>query len=39
VLSARLGLTRERVRQIQNDAMLKLKRHMTRDGFNRQAFF
>jgi DNA-directed RNA polymerase sigma subunit (sigma70/sigma32) len=27
------------VRQIQNDAMLKLKRHMTRDGFSRQAFF
>lgn len=39
VLSSRLGLTRERVRQIQNDAMLKLKRHMTRDGFSRQAFF
>jgi RNA polymerase nonessential primary-like sigma factor len=39
VLSGRLGLTRERVRQIQNDAMLKLKRHMTREGFNRQAFF
>jgi len=39
VLSTRLSLTRERVRQIQNDAMLKLKRHMTRQGFNRQAFF
>lgn len=39
VLSARLGLTRERVRQIQNDAMLKLKRYMTRAGFSRQAFF
>ena len=39
VLSDRLGFTRERVRQIQNDAMLKLKRHMTRDGVNRQAFF
>jgi len=38
-LSGRLGLTRERVRQIQNDAMLKLKRYITRDGFNRQAFF
>jgi RNA polymerase nonessential primary-like sigma factor len=39
VLSGRLGLTRERVRQIQNDAMLKLKRQMTREGFNRKAFF
>jgi RNA polymerase nonessential primary-like sigma factor len=38
-LSRRLSLTRERVRQIQNDAMLKLRRLMMRDGFNRQAFF
>ena len=39
VLSGRLGLARERVRQIQNGAMLKLKRLMTHDGFNRQALF
>jgi len=39
VLSGRLALTRERVRQIQNEAMHKLKRFMTRGGFNRQAFF
>ena len=26
-LSQRLGLTRERVRQVQNEALLKLKRH------------
>jgi RNA polymerase nonessential primary-like sigma factor len=39
VLSGRLALTRERVRQIQNEAMHKLKRHMTQVGFNRQAFF
>ena len=37
VLSDRLDLTRERVRQIQNDALLKLKRHMFRDGLSRQA--
>jgi len=39
VLSDRLGLTRERVRQIQHDALIKLKRHMIRDGFNRLALF
>jgi RNA polymerase nonessential primary-like sigma factor len=39
VLSDRLGLTRERVRQIQNDALLSLKRRMMRAGFNRQAAF
>ena len=39
VLSGRLALTRERVRQIQNEAMHKLKRYMTRGGFDRQAFF
>ncbi len=39
VLSDRLGLTRERVRQIQNEAMLKLKRRMMRDGVTRLALF
>jgi RNA polymerase nonessential primary-like sigma factor len=39
VLSERLGLTRERVRQIQNEALLKLKRLMFRDGLTRQAVF
>ncbi len=38
VLSDRLGLTRERVRQIQNEALLKLKRHMTRSGAGKEAF-
>ena len=37
VLSDRLGLTRERVRQIQNEALVKLKRHMTRNGINKEA--
>jgi RNA polymerase nonessential primary-like sigma factor len=39
VLSDRLGLTRERVRQIQNEALLKLKRHMVRSGVSREALF
>ncbi|HXD42814.1 MAG TPA: sigma-70 family RNA polymerase sigma factor [Ramlibacter sp.] len=39
ILSDRLGLTRERVRQIQHDALIKLKRHMVRDGFSRLALF
>jgi RNA polymerase nonessential primary-like sigma factor len=39
VLSDRLGLTRERVRQIQNEALLKLKRHMTRNGIGKEALF
>jgi RNA polymerase nonessential primary-like sigma factor len=39
VLSDRLGLTRERVRQIQNEALSKLKRQMTRSGVNREALF
>jgi DNA-directed RNA polymerase sigma subunit (sigma70/sigma32) len=34
VLSDRLGLTRERVRQIQNEAMLKLQRNMERNGIS-----
>jgi RNA polymerase nonessential primary-like sigma factor len=37
VLSDRLGLTRERVRQIQNEALLKLKRHMVRSGIDKEA--
>lgn len=37
VLSDRLGLTRERVRQIQNEALLKLKRQMQRSGVDKQA--
>ena len=39
VLSDRLGLTRERVRQIQNEALLKLRRHMTRNGIDKGALF
>jgi len=39
VLSDRLGLTRERVRQIQNEALGKLKRQMARSGVDRQALF
>ena len=38
VLSDRLGLTRERVRQIQNEALHKLRRHMVRDGISKEAF-
>ncbi len=37
VLSDRLGLTRERVRQIQNEALLKLKKQMAREGVSRDA--
>jgi RNA polymerase nonessential primary-like sigma factor len=39
VLSDRLGLTRERVRQIQNEALIKLKREMARSGVDRHALF
>jgi len=39
VLSDRLGLTRERVRQIQNEALLKLKRYLVRSGIGKQALF
>ena len=35
VLSIRLGLTRERVRQIQNEALSKLKRSMQKSGAGR----
>ena len=36
-LSERLGLTRERVRQIQNEALRKLKRHLGRSGVSKDA--
>lgn len=36
VLSVRLGLTRERVRQLQNEALFKLKRYLTRRGIRRE---
>jgi RNA polymerase nonessential primary-like sigma factor len=39
VLSDRLGLTRERVRQIQNEALVKLKRQMVRSGVDKGALF
>jgi RNA polymerase nonessential primary-like sigma factor len=38
-LAARLGLTRERIRQIQQEALLKLKRRMVRRGVDRDALF
>ncbi len=38
-LAARLGLTRERIRQIQQESLLKLKRRMARDGVDRDALF
>ena len=37
VLSERLGLTRERVRQVQNEALFKLKRYLARRGITQQA--
>lgn len=37
VLSVRLGLTRERVRQVQNEALSKLKRYLACRGITRQA--
>lgn len=37
VLSMRLGLTRERVRQVQNEALCKLKRYLARRGITREA--
>ena len=39
VLAERLGLTRERIRQIQNEALLKLRRRMTRHGVDRDSIF
>jgi RNA polymerase nonessential primary-like sigma factor len=38
-LAERLGLTRERVRQIQQEALGKLKRHMARRGIDRDSVF
>jgi len=37
VLSLRLGLTRERVRQIQNEALVKIRRQLSRCGVDRDA--
>ena len=39
VLAERLGLTRERVRQIQQEALVKLKRRMARNGIGRDSIF
>ena len=39
VLAERLGLTRERIRQIQQEALLKLRRRMARHGVNRDSIF
>lgn len=39
VLADRLGLTRERIRQIQQEALVKLKRRMAREGVDRDALF
>jgi RNA polymerase nonessential primary-like sigma factor len=39
VLAERLGLTRERIRQIQQEALLKLKRRMIRHGVDRDSIF
>ncbi|MFH0128975.1 sigma-70 family RNA polymerase sigma factor [Variovorax sp. VaC1] len=39
VLSVRLGLTRERVRQIQNEALAKMRRQLARSGIGRDALF
>lgn len=39
VLAERLGLTRERIRQIQQEALVKLKRRMARSGIDRDSIF
>lgn len=39
ILAERLGLTRERIRQIQQEALVKLKRGMARHGVDRDAIF
>ncbi len=39
VLAVRLGLTRERIRQIQLEALAKLKRNMARKGIDRDSIF
>jgi len=38
-LAERMGLTRERIRQIQQEALQKLKRHMARHGIDRDSIF
>ncbi len=38
-LAARLGLTRERIRQIQQESLVKLKRRMARHGVHRDSLF
>jgi len=38
-LAERMGLTRERIRQIQHEALHKLKRHMARHGISRDSVF
>ncbi|RFO98783.1 RNA polymerase sigma factor RpoS [Rhodoferax lacus] len=37
VISVRLGMTKERVRQVQNEALAKLKRYLARRGIDRDA--
>ena len=39
VLATRLGLTRERIRQIQLEALAKIKRDMARHGIDRNSIF
>ena len=39
VLAERMGLTRERIRQIQQEALVKLKRRMVRQGVDRDSLF
>jgi len=39
VLAERLGLTRERIRQIQQEALVKLRRRMARSGVDRDSLF
>ena len=39
VLAVRLGLTRERIRQIQLEALAKLRRNMQRQGVSRDSIF
>jgi RNA polymerase nonessential primary-like sigma factor len=38
-LAERMGLTRERIRQIQLEALAKLRRAMARDGIDRESIF
>ena len=39
VLAERLGLTRERIRQIQQEALIKMRRRMARQGIDRDSIF